>query len=81
MKRECREEIAVDVLEMQRVAVNLADPNIVPYAFLVTLWHGQPRNAAKDEHDTLGWFSVNDFPSLRLAHPSYREWLPTLVAT
>ncbi len=73
VQRECREEIAVDVLEMQRVAVDLADPNLVPYAFLVTRWRGQPRNAAKDEHDNLGWFAVSDFPSLRLAHP------PTLI--
>ncbi len=79
VKRECREEIAVDVLEMHRVAVNLTDPTLVPYAFLVTRWNGEPRNAEKDEHDDLGWFSVTDLPSLRLAHPSYSERLPRLI--
>lgn len=77
--RECLEEIAVEVLERQRVVVDLADPNLVPYAFLVTRWRGQPMNAAKDEHDALGWFAASELPKLRLAHPSYAEWFPTLI--
>lgn len=81
VRRECREEIAVDLSQLQHVHLELTDPALVPHAFLVTGWVGRPTNAAPDEHDALGWFSADDLPSLRLAHPTYYRWLPTLLAT
>lgn len=77
--RECREEIAVEVSTMRRVPVDLADSNLVPHAFVVTRWEGEPLNAAPEEHDGLGWFGAADLPGLVLAHPSFEEWLPTLL--
>ena len=79
--RECREEIAVEVSQLQPVDVDLTDPALVPHAFLVTGWAGRPVNAAPDEHDALGWFTARDFPGLRLADPRYYDWLPTLLLT
>lgn len=79
VRRECREEIAVDVTQLQPVNVELTDPNLVPYAFLVTGWVGRPVNAAPDEHDALGWFTARDLSGLRLADPGYHDWLPTLI--
>ena len=79
VRRECREEIGVDVSELQPVHVELTDPALVPHAFLVTGWVGRPVNAAPDEHDALGWFTARDFPRLRLADPRYYAWLPTLL--
>jgi 8-oxo-dGTP diphosphatase len=80
VRRECREEIAVDVSQLQPVDVALSNPTLVPHAFLVTAWVGQPVNAAPDEHDDLGWFSARDLPGLHLADPRYHDWLPTLLA-
>lgn len=78
--RECREEIAVDVSELRPMEVNIADPSLRAYAFLVTRWIGEPMNAAPEEHDALNWFSCDQIVGLRLAHPSYASWLPRLVA-
>lgn len=79
VRRECREEIAVDVSQLQQVHVDLTDPALLPHAFLVSGWVGRPVNAAPDEHDALGWFTARDFPTLRLADPYYYGWLPTLL--
>jgi len=80
VRRECREEIAVEVSDLQLLDVHLDDPVLVPHAFLVTAWVGRPTNAAPDEHDALGWFTARDLPGLRLADPGYLDWLPTLLA-
>lgn len=78
--RECREEIAVDVLELRPVEVRIDDPNLRAHAFLVIRWAGEPKNAAPEEHDALCWFSSDQLAGLRLAHPSYASWLPRLIA-
>ena len=80
VRRECREEIAVDVSGERRVDVDVSDPDLVPHAFLVTTWIGQPVNAAPEEHDALAWFGVDDLAGLSLAHPSYGTWLPMLIS-
>ena len=79
VRRECREEIAVEVSQLQVIDVDLTSPALVAHAFLVTSWVGLPSNAAPDEHDALGWFTAGDFPRLRLADPRYLDWLPTLL--
>ena len=79
LRRECREEIAVDLVKMRPLKINLSDPNLEPHAFLVTDWRGTPVNAAPEEHDALEWLSLSDLPELALAHPSYAAWLPPLL--
>ena len=78
-RRECREQIAVDVIDLQPIPVHLDDPALTAHAFLATTWTGQPTNAAPDEHDTISWFTSGELPSLRLAHPSYLQWLTGLL--
>jgi 8-oxo-dGTP diphosphatase len=78
-RRECREEIDVDLTELHPVEVALDDPEIEAHAFLATSWRGEPRNAAPDEHDALGWFTREDLLLLRLADPSYLAWLTGLL--
>jgi len=78
-RRECREEIDVEVLETHPVEVDLEDPDIEAYAFVVTSWRGEPRNAALEEHDALGWFTAEELAGLRLADPSYLPWLTGLL--
>lgn len=34
---------------------------------LVSGWRGEPRNAAPDEHDEIGWFTADELGALRLA--------------
>ncbi len=79
LRRECREEIAVDLVKMRPLEIKLCDPNLEPHAFLVTAWRGTPFNAAPEEHDALQWFGASDLPELTLAHPAYGEWLPPLL--
>ena len=78
-RRECREEISVDVLDLEPIAAPLDDPGIVTHAFLTRRWTGQPMNAEPDEHDAVGWFSAPELPRLRLAQPSYLHWLTVLL--
>jgi len=79
VRRECREEIAVEVSQLRSVEVGFTGPTFVPHAFLVTGWVGRPTNAAPDEHDALGWFTGDDLARLRLVDPHYYDWLPTLL--
>jgi 8-oxo-dGTP diphosphatase len=80
VRRECREEIAVEISEWRPVQVDLADPNLCAHGFLVTGWTGEPTNAAPEEHDALSWFGPDEIAGLRLADPSYPIWLPRLIA-
>lgn len=78
-RRECREEIGVDVLDLHPIAVDRDDPSLVAHAFLTRTWVGRPTNAAPDEHDAIRWFTCADLPRLRLAHPSYVHLLTGLL--
>jgi 8-oxo-dGTP pyrophosphatase MutT (NUDIX family) len=80
VRRECREEAAVEVSDERRVDLDIADPDLVPHAFLITTWVGEPVNAAPEEHDALAWFRVDELAGLTLAHPSYATWLPALIS-
>lgn len=80
VRRECREEIAVDISELQPVGVDIDAPHLRAHAFRVTRWTGVPVNAAPEEHDALGWFTTDEIAGLKLAHPSYADWLPQLIA-
>ena len=80
VRRECLEEIDVEISELRPVEVNLADPNLCAHAFLVTGWTGEPTNVAPEEHDALSWFGPDEIADLRLADPSYPLWFPRLIA-
>ena len=82
VRRECREEIDVEVSGERSVDVDVdvIDPDLVPHVFLVTTWIGQPVNAALDEHDALAWFGVDDLADLPLAHPTYVTLLPMMIS-
>ena len=79
LQRECREEIAVDVLDLRPVEVEISDPNLRTYAFVVSGWTGEPVNAAPLEHDALGWSQSTQIAGLHLAHTSYATRLPRLI--
>ena len=48
--------------------------------FLVDDWLGEPRIAAIEEHDALGWFDREALNRLVLAHPDYVLLLGSALA-
>lgn len=78
-RRECREEISVDVLDLESIDAPDDDPAVVAHAFLTRRWIGQPINAEPDEHDAIGWSTADELPRLRLAQPSYLRWLTDVL--
>ncbi|MFF0343151.1 NUDIX hydrolase [Kribbella sp. NPDC004875] len=68
VRRECLEEIGVQVHDPVPIAMAVSDPNLDVHAFLVTRWDGEPVNAEPDEHDDLRWFRPGDLAELKLAH-------------
>jgi 8-oxo-dGTP diphosphatase len=50
--------------------MTISDPTLEMHAFLVTCWHGEPLNAAPEEHDDLGWFTPGELAGLTMAHPA-----------
>lgn len=79
IRRECREELTIDILDPVRAPADLNDPALLPSVFVVTRWSGEVENAAPDEHDALAWFDAHELAGLQLAHPSYAELLPKLL--
>ncbi|GAA2036139.1 hypothetical protein GCM10009756_31050 [Pseudokineococcus marinus] len=67
--RELREELAVEAqVHGAPIARTVAD-TFVADVWAVHRWHGEPVNAAPDEHDALAWLDVGDLAGLDLAHP------------
>jgi mutator protein MutT len=78
LRRECREELDVDVVDERRVArVREADLHLS--VFLVSRWNGRPRNAAPEEHDQLRWVGVDELDGLVLADHRYQQLLSDVV--
>lgn len=48
------------------------------HIFIVTGWQGPEPHLRNDEHDELGWFSLDHVRRLRLADPSYIDVLARL---
>lgn len=76
LRRECHEELGIDVLAAQPVAMPSSDPDVEVHAFAVAAWSGTPTNLAADEHDDLRWFQARELADLRLADPAC---LPVIV--
>ncbi|MCI1261848.1 MAG: NUDIX domain-containing protein [Tetrasphaera jenkinsii] len=75
VRRECREEIGVEIEEFRPLPMAVSDPNLDLSAFLVTQWQGEPTNTAPDEHDDLAWFTADEIAHLTLADPAGRTML------
>jgi 8-oxo-dGTP diphosphatase len=74
--RELREEIGVTPTQWREAAVLRApamgeeDVHMLRlHLFVVTGWHGEPRNLLPDE--ALAWFTLEDTTRLTLAHAEY----------
>ena len=68
LKRELREELAIELLETQDLPVaRLTFSDFAMTIWLVTEWSGSPRNAQSVEHDEIGWFTEEAALGLDLA--------------
>lgn len=73
IRRECREEIGVDITALEPIETAFEDPTIEMHGFVVTSWRGEPSNCAPDEHDDLRWFGLDELAGLALADPGAVE--------
>ncbi|WP_299055566.1 NUDIX domain-containing protein [uncultured Nocardioides sp.] len=69
VRRECGEELGVEIHDPAPVPLLVDDPTLRMHAFLVTRWDGEVVNAAPAEHDDLRWVSPDELPGLTLVHP------------
>lgn len=66
-RRECREEITVDVLDLHPIEAPLDDPAIVAHAFLTRRWIGQPvETFARPPAHPPTWFRDDPFTEIDL---------------
>ena len=84
LRRELREEIGVEVevsgVPRLHIEESAADGGLDLRLWVLTTGAGNPRNLAPEEHDDLRWFTHEELPTLRLAHPSYTALLEDLLA-
>lgn len=63
LRREAQEELGIEPAEYRELGTVL-DP-VEPadiIVFAVTVWHGEPTNAAPEEHSEIGWFTQDRLP-------------------
>lgn len=81
LRRELREELGIQVLKFQRLAVRAAtwdgDPAQIA-VFAVLDWRCSPRNAAPDEHEEIAWFTYDQITGLPMHEQARSEALRLL---
>jgi 8-oxo-dGTP pyrophosphatase MutT (NUDIX family) len=76
LRRELAEELGVDVDEPRRPPdAALLGPEVDFRLWVVPRWRGEAANRAPEEHDEVGWRTLAEAVSLRLAHPGLRRIL------
>ncbi|WP_270408718.1 hypothetical protein [Brachybacterium paraconglomeratum] len=73
-------KVEVSVVSRLHVEESAADGGLDLRLWALTTWTGDPRNLAPEERDDLRWFTHEELPTLRLAHPSYAPPLEELLA-
>ena len=67
LERELQEELGVQIAtasasHLCRLTAGPAAEPVLLSAWLVPDWQGTPANVAPEEHDDLGWFSLEELP-------------------
>jgi 8-oxo-dGTP diphosphatase len=67
LARELQEELGVQIVtasasHLCRLTAGPIDEPAVLSAWLVHDWQGTPTNVAPEEHDDMGWFSLEELP-------------------
>lgn len=82
LRREAQEELGIDV-EQYRELGTVLDPvepaDIIVFAVLA--WHGEPTNAAPDEHSEIAWFTEDKLPESAALDCYRKEVIETMTAT
>jgi 8-oxo-dGTP pyrophosphatase MutT (NUDIX family) len=69
LERELHEELGVQIAthataELCRLTAGPAEEPVLLSAWLVRDWQGTPTNEAPEEHDDIGWFDIEELPTL-----------------
>jgi 8-oxo-dGTP diphosphatase len=83
LRREIAEEIGARVLIGRRSPNHVGvDPtlDLAISIWTVERWHGTVSNRQVEEHDEIEWFDPSELADLNLAHPTYPQLLPALIA-
>lgn len=77
IRRELEEELGIvaQVSGEPLVVVEREEPALSMEIWLVDLWGGTPTNRAVEEHDRIGWFTLDEIAELDVADEAYRELL------
>ena len=81
LRRESLEELAIDPVEYRNLGTVL-DP-VEPadiIVFAVAAWHGEPTNAAPEEHSEIGWFTQDKLPESAALDCYRKEVIETMTA-
>jgi 8-oxo-dGTP pyrophosphatase MutT (NUDIX family) len=78
LMRELDEELGVQIVtdsasHLCRLTAGPSEEPALLSAWLVRDWQGTPANVAPEEHDDIGWFTVEEFPPP--GHPLLRAVL------
>ena len=81
LKRELLEELGIETGPLAAKPLDqISTPDFEMSIWLVVNWEGLPENRAKEEHDTIGWFTASELRALNLAHPAYLSLLSRALA-
>jgi 8-oxo-dGTP diphosphatase len=64
LRRECREELAIEVTSLAGVPRAVEEPGLSMRIFVVCRWLGEPVNAAHEEHEEIRWFNASELTGL-----------------
>jgi mutator protein MutT len=79
LRRECREELGIEVLDSVSVAMVEPSTDVSLSVRLIREWRGAPINAAPEEHSEIAWFSADELAGLPLADDRYLPLLTELM--
>ncbi len=81
LARELHEELGIQIDTIDLPAepdVVVADDNLTLSIWSVPTWKGEPTNCAPEEHDSIGWFDVDEIGSMPLALVGYPAMISSL---
>jgi 8-oxo-dGTP diphosphatase len=79
LARELREELGVEVDVGDASQFHLVDEDYDLDIWVVRKWQGHVTNCSPEEHDSLGWFALDELGALELALPRYLGLLSTVL--
>lgn len=79
--REISEElgVVVDIPTRDPPRILNVDGEFEPSLWVVIEWKGEVTNNAPEEHDAISWFSAEEIPYLKIAHPDIEELCLSLL--